>query len=121
VVILKDLVFPKPRRKTAQEPEAPAEKEADPAKLLQAALAENADLLAHGFVLGIALVLVKGGLATKADLKKLKPQSIVSGLQRILKGVVQERQVINQELRLLWRLGAGPYLVRKSRQLKELA
>jgi len=104
------------RRRVGQEPEA-----ADPSTLLQAALAENAELLAHGFVLGIALVLVKGGLGGKDDLKTLKPQAITGALQKLAKLIIQERQVIGQELRLLWRLGASQYLTRKSRQLRELA
>jgi hypothetical protein len=118
VVKLKDLVFHKPRKKTAQEP--PAEG-ANPNELLQAALAENAELLAHGFVLGIGLVLVKGGLGDKAVLKKLKPEAVVSALPKVARALIQERQTIKQELRLLWRLGANSYLTRKSRQLRELA
>ena len=86
--------------------------------LLLQVVEQNAALLAHSFVLGIALILVKANIGSKEELANLKPTILINKLRDLLRLVVAERQTLKQELRLLWRYGAERYAQRKVKEMK---
>lgn len=86
--------------------------------LLLQVVEQNAAMLAHTFVLGIALILIKADIGSKEELANLKPSVLTNKLRDLLRQIVAERQSLTQELRLLWRYGATRYADRKVKELK---
>ena len=104
-------------KKAQDEPETekPTDKELE--TLLLQVVEQNAAILAHTFVFGIALILLKADI-TKDELGNLKPSVVVNKLRDLLRSIVAERQSLVQEFRLLWRYGPERYAQRKIKDFK---
>ncbi len=115
------------RARFAQPPEEEEEQLAkepsaqDAAKAVVQALQANAEILANVLVIGIALVFIRAGLPEKKDLAAFKPATITNQFRPVVQAILGNRNAVKQELRLLWRLGANKYVLRKAQELRQLA